>query len=90
MYIDKKVKSRKANIVVTVTPELKNIHDYINVNGRICEGNKKSVYLDGIYEVKKVYAKVGDSVKQGDKIADVVLCLDDLKDRSFDSIKTRS
>ena len=66
-------KTKKADIlnVKTISPKIRNIYDYITVNGRVKEGNKQNIYTDEFAKVDKVYIKVGDSVTEGTVLAEL-------------------
>lgn len=57
--------------VLTVTPKVKNIYDYINANGKIKEANKRDIYINGIARVKSVNVSVGDVVKKDAVLAEI-------------------
>lgn len=73
-------------IVDTIVPEVKNIHDYINVSGRVKEGKKDTVYCENTYMVQKVYVNIGEFVEKGDVIADVVISKPVLHDHPFTDV----
>lgn len=66
-------KTKKADIltVKTTSPKIRNIYDYITVNGRVKEGNKQNIYTDEFAKVNKVFIKVGDSVSEGTVLAEL-------------------
>ncbi len=57
--------------VLTVSPQVKNIYDYINANGKIKEANKRDIYIDGIARVKSVNVSIGDVVEKGAVLAEI-------------------
>ena len=73
--------------VTVVSPEIKNIHDYIKVDGRIKEGKKNNVYFEKNCVVEKVYVTVGDYVERGEVIADITSTDIELEENIFDNIQ---
>ncbi len=57
--------------VLTVNPQVKNIYDYINANGKIKEANKRDIYVEGVAKVISVNVSVGDVVEKGDVLAEI-------------------
>lgn len=57
--------------VLTVNPQVKNIYDYINANGKIKEANKHDIYIEGIATVTAVNVSVGDIVEKGAVLAEI-------------------
>ncbi len=58
--------------VKTMTPSRKDIHDYINVSGKIKEGNKRNIYVSKPGKITKIYVNSGDTVSAGDVLAEIV------------------
>lgn len=57
--------------VYTVSPEKKNIYDYINADGRIKEGNRRDIYVKQLSEIGKVFVTEGETVKKGSPLFEI-------------------
>jgi len=70
VYI-KALNTEREVVVRTVSPQIKDINDFINVDGKIKEGNKCNLYIDGINRIKKINVAPGMAVKEGDVLLEI-------------------
>ncbi len=57
--------------VYTVSPEKKNIYDYVNAEGRIKEGNKRDIYVKKLAQIGNIFVEEGEIVKKGSPLFEI-------------------
>lgn len=57
--------------VYTVSPQKKNIYDYINAEGRIKEGTKRDIYVSKLAQIGDIFVTEGETVKKGSPLFEI-------------------
>ena len=57
--------------VFTLSPEEKNLHEYVNAEGRIKEGTKRDIYVKNFSQIGEVFVTEGEEVKKGSPLFEI-------------------
>lgn len=70
--------------VYTISPEKKNIYDYINAEGRIKEGTKRDIYVKKLAQIGDIFVTEGDTVKKGSPLFEIKPLERDFSSTNYD------
>ena len=54
-----------------ISPAEKNLHEYINAEGRIKEGTKRDIFVRNLSQIGEVFVKEGSEVKKGSPLFEI-------------------
>ncbi len=57
--------------VFTVSPQEKNLHEYVNAEGRIKEGTKRDIYVKNFSQIGEIFITEGEEVKKGSPLFEI-------------------